>query len=119
MSKETVQGVTRFYGERDVDLQEELELKSLDDIKPIEVDFDCTDLPVVADGVVIGNAGDVIVGARVEVLTPLDSSGNNATLTIGLRDADNNAIDDDGIDAAIAEADLDTAGKQVVCDGAM
>lgn len=119
MSKEIVQGVTRFYGARDTDLMEAREYKSLGDEVVVEVDFDCTDLPVVADAVLIAKPGEQLTGARLEVLEPLDSAGNNATVTVGLRNVENTEIDDDGIDVTVAESALDTAGKVVVCDGAM
>lgn len=52
------------------------------------------------------------------LLATSDWGGTTPTLTIGLAQEDGTAIDADGIDAAIAEAALDT-GDVVQCDGAL
>ena len=119
MAKESVQGVDRYYGPRNVDYQVVEEMASVGSVVARDVLIDLTDLPVVSDGVVMVYAGEAVCGAEIEVMTALDSAGNNATVTLGLRTSADAAIDDDGIDVAIAEAALDTAGKVVVCDGAM
>ena len=118
MSKETVNGVTRYFGERDIDLKELSTVKDEGRVKKVQVIVDLTDLAVVADGVIIGVAGDAMIGARLEVLEALDSAGDNATLTIGTRNAADSEIDDNGIDDAIAESAMDVVGDVVICDGA-
>lgn len=56
----------------------------------------------------------------VFVVTEGFDSGTTATLDLGLSIADGTYTggDEDGIDAAIAESAIDTAGKVVVCNGA-
>lgn len=61
-------------------------------------------------------AGSFIVDAYLKVTTAM--AGTSGTLTIGLAEKDGTVIDADGIDVAIAQADL-AAGKAVVCDGAL
>ena len=61
-------------------------------------------------------AGAFITNAYVMVETGF-TSGGSAALNIGLYEADGSTIDVDGIDAAVAVADLG-ANKAVVCDGA-
>ena len=61
-------------------------------------------------------AGSYIVGAFLRVTSAM--TGSTGTLTIGLAQKDGTAIDADGIDVAIAQADL-AAGKAVKCDGAL
>ena len=61
-------------------------------------------------------AGSFIVEAFLKVTTAM--AGTSGTLTIGLAQKDGTVIDADGIDAAVAQADL-AAGKAVVCDGAL
>lgn len=64
-------------------------------------------------------------GARITaatlVVTEAFDSGGSATLDLGLANADGTYtnLDEDGIDVAIAETAIDTAGKVVVCDGAL
>lgn len=60
------------------------------------------------------------------VVTEAFDSGSTATLDLGLgvinattQLADYTGADEDGIDAAIAETAIDTAGKAVICDGAL
>ena len=55
------------------------------------------------------------------IVTEAFDSGTTATLDLGLAIADGTYTggDEDGIDAAIAETAIDTAGKAVLCDGAM
>ena len=62
-------------------------------------------------------AGAYITKASLVVTTAF-TSGGSATLGIGLQEADGTIIDADGIDAAVAVADL-AANKAVVCDGAL
>ena len=61
-------------------------------------------------------AGSFIVEAFLKVTSAM--TGSSGTLTIGLAQKDGTVIDADGIDAAVAQADL-AAGKAVVCDGAL
>ena len=72
------------------------------------------------DSTVAIPANSRIVSARLVVTEAFDSGGA-ATLDLGLANADGTYtnLDEDGIDTAIAEADIDTAGKAVVCDGAL
>ena len=62
-------------------------------------------------------AGAYITKASLVVTTAF-TSGGSATLGIGLQQADGSIIDADGIDAAVAVADL-AANKAVVCNGAL
>lgn len=62
-------------------------------------------------------AGSYIKSATL-IVTTAATSGGTATLTIGLAQKDGSVIDADGIDAAIALADL-AAAKVVKCDGAL
>jgi len=62
-------------------------------------------------------ANSYIVSATLRVLEAL--AGSTPTLTIGLVEKDGTTIDADGIDVAIAEADIDTVGETVLCDGAL
>lgn len=68
-----------------------------------------------APGVAFIPAGAFIKSA-VLVVTEDWASSDAATLTIGTHEADGTVIDADGIDGAIAVADLD-AGDVVVCNG--
>lgn len=61
-------------------------------------------------------AGSYITNAFLVVTSPM--TGTSGTLTIGLSEKDGTPIDADGIDAAIAQADL-AANKAVVCNGAL
>lgn len=61
-------------------------------------------------------AGSFIVEAFLKVTSAM--TGTSGTLTIGLAEKDGTAIDADGIDAAVAQADL-AANKAVVCNGAL
>lgn len=65
-------------------------------------------------------AGSRITAATLVVTEAFDS-GASATLDLGLANADGTYtnLDEDGIDAAIAESAIDTAGKVVSCDGAL
>jgi hypothetical protein len=58
-------------------------------------------------------AGSFITNAYLIVTT---AAADGTSLTLGLYKADGTAIDADGIDAAVATADL-AANKAVVCDG--
>ena len=62
-------------------------------------------------------AGAVITGATL-VMTTAATSGGAATLTIGTYNAAGDAIDADGIDAAVALTVIDGDGDVVRCDGA-
>lgn len=61
-------------------------------------------------------ANSYIIGAYLRVTSAM--TGTSGTLTIGLAQKDGTAIDADGIDVAIAQADL-AAGKAVLCNGAL
>ena len=63
-------------------------------------------------------ANAYITGAYIMVDTAFTSDGA-ATLTVGLYEADGNAIDADGIDAAVALTAIDGDGDVVNCDGDM
>jgi hypothetical protein len=63
-------------------------------------------------------AGAYIEDALLVVTTAFDSAGDAATLGIGTAEADGTPVDADGIDVAIAESAIDTAGKEIACDGA-
>jgi hypothetical protein len=60
-------------------------------------------------------AGSYITSASLVVKT---AAAGGTSVTIGLVEADGTAIDADGIDAAVAVADL-AANKAVACDGAL
>jgi hypothetical protein len=61
-------------------------------------------------------AGSYILSATLIVTTAM--AGTSGTLTIGLAQKDGTVIDADGIDATIAQADLDT-NEVVLCNGAL
>lgn len=65
-------------------------------------------------------AGSILKSAILYVTEGFDS-GTTATLDLGLANADGSYtnLDEDGIDVAIAETAIDTAGKSVTCDGAL
>lgn len=67
-------------------------------------------------GPVIPN-GSTIVDATLEVIEAF-TSGGSAVLDIGLYNPAGTAVDDDGIDAAIAITAIDAIGDTIVCDGA-
>jgi hypothetical protein len=91
----------------------------------VDVYYDA--LPSVATGSVMINdipacalpSGALLRTATFIVTTAFDSTGNNATLTFGLAKNDGTAIDADGIDVAIDEADIDAVGDEIACDGAL
>ena len=60
-------------------------------------------------------AGSYITGASLVVKT---AAAGGTSVTVGLVNAAGTAIDADGIDAAVATADL-AANKAVACDGAL
>jgi len=93
-------------------------LSTLGAVKNIALDFDfATAITAAADGhEAFIPAGSFIVEAFLKVTTAM--AGTSGTLTIGLAQKDGTVIDADGIDAAVAQADL-AAGKAVVCDGAL
>lgn len=63
-------------------------------------------------------AGSLIKSA-VLIVSEAFTSGGSAVLDIGTINASTGVIvDDDGIDAAIALADIDAVGDDVACDGA-
>jgi hypothetical protein len=82
---------------------------------------------MVIGGGLIGDRAHVFIpaGSYIEsalfVVTEAFDSGSTATLDIGLANADATYtnLDEDGIDVAVAETAIDTAGKEVVCDGAL
>lgn len=63
-------------------------------------------------------AGSYLESALLVVTEGFDS-GTTATLDLGLANKDGTYtnLDEDGIDAAIAEGDIDTAGKEVAANG--
>jgi hypothetical protein len=61
-------------------------------------------------------AGSYILSATLIVTTAM--AGTSGTLTIGLAQKDGTVIDADGIDVAIAQADLGT-DEVVLCNGAL
>lgn len=63
-------------------------------------------------------AGAHLVSATLYVNTAFDSGGS-ATLDIGAANEAGTVTSNQGIDAAIAESAIDTAGKSVACDGAL
>lgn len=56
--------------------------------------------------------------AEVHTEAGFDSATDTFTLTIGFDNVDGTVYDADGIDVAIAQTAIDTAGEDVVCDGA-
>ncbi len=77
-------------------------------------------------GLIGGEANTMIpagswIKSAVFIVTEAFDSGTTATLDLGLAIIDGTYTggDEDGIDAAIAETAIDTAGKAVLCDGAM
>ncbi len=65
--------------------------------------------------------GAYIQSAELVVTEAFDSAADGATLDLGFANEDGTytGLDEDGIDVAIAEADLDTVGKIVACNGAL
>lgn len=64
-------------------------------------------------------AGVIIQSAKLTVTEAFDSAGDALTLTIGMEKKDGTEIDNDGIDAAIAQAAIDAIGDDIACDGAL
>src|SRR5688500_359501 len=61
-----------------------------------------------------------LLKAEFEVEVAFDSAGEAATVDFGFYDSDRvTAYDEDGIDAAIAEADIDAVGDTIACNGAL
>ncbi len=81
--------------------------------------FEYDDLPVATldEAALTIPANSFIVSATLRVITPI--AGTTPTLTVGLVEKDGTTIDADGIDVAIAEADLSVVGETVLCDGAL
>jgi len=100
------QGITTESAKRYfvLDIEDMSELSILGSLKPQEND---AYIP----------AGSYITNAVILVKEAC-TSGGAATFTVGLQARDGTAIDADGIDAAVAVADLD-ANKAVKCDGAL
>lgn len=92
-------------------------VSTLGAVKNIVLDFDfATAITAAADGhEAFIPAGSYIKSATL-IVTTAATSGGTATLTIGLAQKDGSVIDADGIDAAIALADL-AAAKVVKCNG--
>lgn len=116
-------GLQVQYGEQDVARVGGVHAPS----KRIVIDFDFSDLPSFTadlnnDGTKNGffggdanvPAGAFITNAYIIVTTPF---AGGTSYNIGTYEADGTVIDADGIDAAVAVADL-AANKAVVCDGA-
>ena len=61
-------------------------------------------------------AGALITSAILDVTTAFDSGGS-ATLDLGFLKADGTELDYNGIDATIAETDIDAIGDRITCDG--
>lgn len=82
------------------------------------VDVPATDT-VATQGDEIPIPADAIgLRAYIQVVDEFDSAADTATLSVGVKQKDGTTIDVDGIDAAVAEADL-TAGAVIICDGAL
>lgn len=80
---------------------------------------------VIGGGLIGGEANTMIpagsfIREAVFIVTEAFDSGTTATLDLGLGLVDGTYTggDEDGIDAAVAETAIDTAGKAVLCDGA-
>lgn len=80
------------------------------------VDVPATDTTAVQGDEVPIPADAVGLRAYVQVTDAFASAGGDATLSIGVKQKDGTTIDVDGIDAAIAEADL-SAGAVITADG--
>lgn len=83
---------------------------------------DATELGDADTAAAAGDEGFIPAGAIIKdayfVVDTAFTSGGSAVLDIGLKEADGTAIDDDGIDAAVAVAGL-TADAVVIADGAL
>ena len=82
---------------------------------------DLTDAVAVTDdqivhGPVIPN-GAILLSATIKVVEAFDSASDTATLDIGVYDVDGAAVDDDGIDSAVAETAL-SLGAEIAANGA-
>lgn len=93
-------------------------VSTLGAVKNLVLDFDfATAITAAADGhEAFIPAGSYIKSATLIVTTAM--GGSSGTLTIGLAQKDGTVIDADGIDAAVAQADLE-ANEVVKCDGAL
>ncbi len=73
---------------------------------------------IISHGPVIP-AGALVTSATLDITTAFDSAGDAGTLDIGTyKVSDGTALDADGIDADIAQGDIDAVGDQIACDGA-
>jgi len=95
--------------------------------KTLIAEIDYSRLPTVAagrTGLDISNrtylpAGALLVSATLKTVTAFDSTSDDGTLTIGLQKENGDVIDEDGIDATIAQTAIDAVGETVTCDGAL
>lgn len=120
-------GLFLKYGvsETTVDLGGELDTGG-NELSEFKVEFDYSDLAaygtekIMSDGLVIPD-NFWLKSAELYVQEAFDSSGDSATLTIGLIRAQDRstAIDADGIDATIAETAIDAVGDTIACDGVL
>lgn len=91
----------------------------------IRVILDADHLPSVADGRTLIDVtphaaipvGSIVTKAVVHVLEAFDSAGDAATLTLGLAEHDGTLIDEDAIDATVAQSAIDAVGELLTCDG--
>lgn len=89
-------------------------------VRCIEIDFDYTDLPVVADNsVLIGDNYTLPIGALVERVeiqnyTDFDSAGDAMTLNVGWINTDRtNGVDVDAFVVAATQTELNAGGTNV------
>lgn len=108
-----------YYGPREIESKFGGEHTSSGLSKTVEWIFDYNDLPdnnSTGEMEVLIPAYAYIKSASIDVITAM--TGTSGTLTVGLQQADGTEIDNDGIDAAVAQAAL-TIGNTIVCDGAL
>lgn len=107
------------YGTREIEDKLPSKHAGSQGTQKLTLTFSYDDLPVVGLDEAIQRipANSRIKSATVRVITPL--AGTSPTVTIGITEPDGSVIDADGIDVAIALANLNAVGETVVCNGAL
>ena len=95
-------------------------------IKTLECDIVYTEMAAFGTQQFLNNvptacvpAGCLLLGASLEIIVAFDSAADALTLDLGMAKQDGTDIDIDGIDAAVAQADIDAVGDTVATDGAL
>lgn len=118
MSREIINGVPNQFGLREVEKKLPYFVPSDGLVKTLVYPFFYDDLPVVNAndvGCQLIPANSLIESAYIYIES--DMAGGTS-MNFGLYESDGTVIDADGIDAAVAEASMET-GDWIVCDGAL